>query len=119
MIANQAFTVPAGAGTYAPEVLYLNVDNDKRSMPDVIGRLSINVIALPATATIEVDLLRPGKEPGGGDPSYRIASKSIAALGLAALIELANQIGGRIRAKSGGTAGAAEVDASWSKGPDQ
>jgi hypothetical protein len=118
MQANQAFTVPAGAGAYAPEVLYLNPDNQPGTMPDIIGRLSVNVISLPAGAQLELDLLKPGGNPkNAGD--WRIAAKAFAAAGLAALVEIANIMGGRIRAKSGGTAGAAEADVAWQRTADQ
>lgn len=106
--------VPAGAGTYAPEVLYCNSDNDKRTLPDRVGTLAINVASLPAGATLEVDLLKPGADPAIA-ASWRTAVATIAAAGLAALLQLGNWHGVRVRAKSGGTAGALEFDATWSR----
>lgn len=114
MIANFIFTVPAGAGAYAPEVLYLNVDNDKRSMPDVVGRLTLILVNLIATVAIEVDTLKPGGDPSNA-AHWRTAMKSYNTLGIQALLELANVVGIRIRAKSGGTGGAQEIDAHWHK----
>jgi hypothetical protein len=116
MIANLTFTVPAGAGAYAPEVLYLNADNDKRTMPDVVGRLSLLLVNLIATVAIEVDLLKPGGDPSNAT-HWRTAMKSYNTAGLQALLELGNWIGVRIRAKSGGTAGVQEIDVAWAKGP--
>lgn len=112
MIANFVFNVPAGAGAYAPEVLYLNVDNDKRSIMDLVGRLSVLLVNLIATVAVEVDLLKPGADPSLPG-SWRLAMKSYNTLGIQALLELANWQGVRIRAKSGGTAGAQEIDAEW------
>lgn len=109
------FTVPAGSGEYAPEVLYLAPTNDPKSGLDCVERLRALVRSLPASAEIEIDL----RKPGGGDPTLDaswnldVGVASIAAIGLTALLEYAGWPGVRVRARSGGTGGTAVVDVSW------
>lgn len=109
------FTVPAPAGEYAPEILYLCRDNQPLSGLDCVDQLRLLVRELPATAEVEIDL----RKPGGGDPTLDaswnldIGIASIAAVGLTALLEYAGWPGVRIRVKSGGTGGNAVCDVSW------
>lgn len=107
-----SFAVPLAAGAYAPEVLYLNVDNDVRSLPDLVNELTTYISALPAGATLEVDLLKTGGAPGTAGDWY-LAAKSFNAAGLGTTTTLSGWRGVRLRAKSGGTAGTLTADVSW------
>jgi hypothetical protein len=109
------FNVPAANGTYAPEILYLNSDNDVRTGMDLVKQLTQNIGALPAGAAIEVDLLRGGGAATNG-ADWIAAVKSNNAAGLAGPLDLGGWRGVRLRAKSGGTAGAVDVDATWQAG---
>jgi hypothetical protein len=109
------FAVPAGSGDYAPEILYL-----RRATPDTlpaesylfdeVTELQTLIAAIPATATVEVDVLKPNDVPGG---TWRLAVQSWTTTGLKTILALAMWDGVRIRVKSGGTAGTATVDAAW------
>lgn len=113
-IRSQTFTVPAGAGAYAPEVLYCALDNDPRKGLDCVERLRAFVRSVPATATVEIDLLKPANADPRLDASWNLgAGASALPQGLTALLELAGWLGVRIRVVSGGTAGQATVDAAW------
>lgn len=109
------FTVPLAAEAYAPEVLYLSPSNNPLEGLDYVDQLRVLVRSLPAACEIQIDL----KKPGSGDPTLDaswnldVGVAALVAAGLAALLEYAGWPGVRIRAKSGGTAGAAIVDASW------
>lgn len=107
------FAVPVGAGGYAPEILYLNVDNAAKSLMDIVLELRFAIENLIATAVVEVDILRVGGDPTvAGDWILNVQNKNTA--GLADLLALAGWQGVRIRAKSGGTAGNMAVSAAWS-----
>lgn len=106
------FAVPAGAGLYAPEIIYLNVDNLPKTGMDSIIEMRAAIEALPATAIVEVDLLRIAGNPTvAGDWILNVQNKN--AVGLMDLLALAGWVGVRIRAKSGGTAGDAIVNVAW------
>jgi hypothetical protein len=105
-----AFVVPAGAGAYAPEILYLNRDNRVTTSPDEVGEMQLYIASLPASATVEVDLLAPGESFSG---TLRTAAQTYTANGLTSVLSLAGWRGVRIRVKSGGTGGTATLDASW------
>jgi hypothetical protein len=107
-----SFTVPAGAGSYAPEVLKLRQQQD-RGTGDDVSELTLMVETLPTAALIEVDLLRPGGNLDGGDSHFILAVQSHNAVGLKAILQLAAWKGGRVRAKSGGNAGSSIVHAAW------
>ena len=108
----QTFTVPGGAGSYAPEVIQFR-QQQERGTHDDVSELTLMIESLPATAEIEVDLLRPGGNPDGGDAHYLLAVQSHNTVGLKAILQLAAWKGGRVRAKSGGTGGNAVVHAAW------
>lgn len=129
----QTFTVPAGAGTFAPERLYCRTDTpasddatnavkpSKRGLLDTVEALRVLVEGvLPATAVVVVELLKVGGTADldadwidsaitgivqGLNPSGANASQPF---------WLAEWAGVRIRVKSGGTAGAVAISASWS-----
>lgn len=106
-----SFTVPAGAGAYAPEVIYLNADNQPGSIPDTVAEFTLDIESLPAGAQIEVDVLRAS----GGQTTvadWQLARKVFAAAGLQAPVGVSGAKL-RVRAKSGGNAGAAPVSAWW------
>lgn len=110
----QSFAVPATSGQYAPEVIYLRQQQDGGTF-DAIERLSAYVDALPSGATVEVDLLKANSAnratPASTD--WLGPAATVTATGLADLITLAGWYGGRIRVKSGGTAGTATLHATW------
>lgn len=107
------FTVPAAAGTYATEVLYLNDLNDVRALMDVVSELTLEVEALAgAGAQVEVDLLRAGGLPGTAT-DWRTAAKAFTTTGLKDPIGLSAWVGVRVRVKSGGAAGSTIVNAAW------
>lgn len=107
-----AFTVPGGAGSYAPEILYCAQKNQAIATqpPDEVGELQLFIASLPASAAVEVDLLSPGATMAG---TWRTTAQSYTANGLTAVLSLAGWRGVRIRVKSGGTGGTATIDASW------
>lgn len=106
--------VPAGAGSYAPEELYLNAENDKTHRLDEVHELTISVESLPATATIEIDLLKAdGTLSPAAAANWLTAQKTITVVGLAATISLSGWYGVRVRVKSGGTAGSCKLHVSW------
>jgi hypothetical protein len=108
---SKTFAVPGGAGVYAPEILYLAQDENHPQSDDV-SEVTLFIESLPATAVVEVDLLQPGGvETVAVD--WIVAAQSHNAIGLKAVLQLANWRGVRVRAKSGGTAGSAVVHASW------
>ncbi len=113
----QAFTVPAGAGAYAPEILYLGLNGGavQGAIPvlDPVAEFRVNVTTLVASSTIEADQLKPGGDPAvAGDWRLAVASQT-----LAGLSELLAGCGGRfrIRAKSGGVGGNGSVDVNWQR----
>lgn len=111
----RTFVVPAGAGDYAPEVLYLGPENDPKGGLDAVDEIQGLIRSLPATAVLEIDL----KKPGGGDPSLdaswnlNVSAFAAAAAGPFGLLKLAGWQGVRFRAKSGGTGGNLVLDLSW------
>lgn len=113
--ARVVFTVPVGAAAFAPEALYLKVlePGTPNGLFNVVRKLRILVEALVATATVAVELLKVGGNPALA-ADWVDSGIVINAAGLATLIELAGAHGVRIRAKSGGTAGAMAIDAWWS-----
>jgi hypothetical protein len=110
-----SFTVPAGSGSYAPEVLYLRQDNDRGTF-DFLQRIAVFVASLPASCAIEVDLLKAdapnAATPANGD-WLTPPVLSLTAAGLNATLTPAGWYGARVRAKSGGTGGAAVVHVAW------
>ena len=108
------FTVPAGAGAYAAEELYLNAENDKKALLDLVHELTAVIESLPAAAQLEVDLLKAdGTVLPQSSSSWLLAEKTITALGMAVPIAFSGWVGVRIRAKSGGTAGSLKAHVSW------
>ncbi|MGE0347324.1 MAG: hypothetical protein AB7N73_14500 [Gemmatimonadales bacterium] len=109
-----SFTVPAGAGSYATEVLYLRQQNDEGAF-DFLQRVAVYVAQLPASCAIEVDLLKAdsanAKTPASTD--WLGPALNLTAVGLNTTLTPAGWYGARIRAKSGGTAGTALVHTSW------
>lgn len=111
------FTVPAGAGSYAPEVLELKQGDTGPGAPvtlwDHVDELREMVEALPATAQIEVDLLIAGKSGAQVADWLLNVTAPLTATGLGPIVQLAGWYGVRVRAKSGGTGGTATVSVSW------
>ena len=109
----QEFTVPAGSGSYATEVVYIRQSRTSvqpKSFSQVL-ELVLLIEALPATCTIEVDVLKPGGDPDTA-ADWIIGVGSETTSGLKAPLVF-YQAGLRVRAKSGGTAGTAKVITSF------
>ena len=104
------FDVPAGGGDYAPEVIICRPDNEA-GQPDQVLELQINVASLPAAAEIEVDKLDIAGNPDDDDDWS--LHETLTATGVQDIIAFSGWPGVRVRAKSGATAGDAEVHASW------
>jgi hypothetical protein len=115
--AHVSFTVPAGSGSYAAEVLYLTSDaNTTRPKTqggfDPVRWLRGAVLTLVTAAEVEVDVLRAGGDPAtSGD--WILDVQSLTAAGLGALLELPSIQGVRVRCKSGGNAGSMPVSIWW------
>lgn len=109
-----SFTVPAGAGAYAPEELFLKILDmtSAGGLYSKIRTLRILVENLVATAVVEVWILRQGGDPTNA-AHWFFSGTNVVAAGLSALIELAGVRGVKLRCKSGGTAGAQAVSAWW------
>lgn len=107
-----SFTVPAGAGSFAPEILYLNAESNIKALFDMVSEMTAFIEALTATVTLEVDLLKPGGDPNVAGDWYT-AVRSWNAAGIQTLFQLARWYGVRVRAKSGGTAGTTILALSW------
>ena len=105
--ARQSFTVPAGAGSYAPEVIQFA----GQTATD-IGQLAIIALtplieATVATAVYEIWLLKVGADPTQAG-NYFNSGLTITD----STQKLLSQVEGlQIRAKSGGTAGTAILNA--------
>lgn len=107
-----SFTIGAVAGVYAPEVLYLNAENDPKVLLDLVAELTLVIEALPAGAQLELDLLKVGgNSKVAGD--WLLTQKVFNAAGLQDAVALSEWYGARLRAKSGGAAGAAVTHANW------
>ena len=105
------FVVPAGAATYAPEKILTRHDQSRGSA-DEVSELTVIVEALPASAVVEVDLVKPGGDPDV-QADYITAVQTYNSTGLKPIVQLALWKGARIRVVSGGIAGNAIVSASW------
>lgn len=112
--ARASFTVPAGAGAYAPEEIYLKLpeSNVPAGLYDLVSQLRILIEALIATAVVEVWILRMGGDPSSAGDWFNSGISQNAA-GLSALIEMSSAAGIKLRAKSGGTAGNMPVTVFW------
>ena len=109
--ARVTFAVPAGAGAFAPEVLDLTRGPD-HGEPGGLSELTVYLESLPAGASLELDLLKPGGSPlTPGD--WIIAVKTFTVVGLAALVEITHWYGARLRAKSNGVAGNLIASVGW------
>lgn len=112
--ARASFTVPAGAGAYAPEELFLKVQETDTAEGAYrkIRRLRMLLETLVATAVIEVWALRAGGDVKNAAHWFNtLISHNLA--GMSPLIELAATTKVKLRAKSGGTGGAMAVSAFW------
>ncbi len=101
-----SFAVPAGVGDYAPEVFYFGLGAEASQL-DPVDEARINVASLPAGATLEIDLLK-------ADGTWATAVDTCAATGLQGLMAFAG-LKARMRAKSGGAAGASAGTVSWTR----
>lgn len=104
------FAIPAGAGTYAPTTIICRPDN-ATGLVDQVLELEVNIVSLPVAATILVEQLKLG-----GDPTvdaHWLLKATLNAIGPQTLIAFSGWSGVRIRGKSGGTLGNAELHAAW------
>jgi hypothetical protein len=110
-----AFTVPAGAGDYAPEVLYLAQENRADGGFHTVHELSTFIELLETDSVLEIDILKPGTEMAdiADDASWYLAMASYTAADWQEILSFAHWYGVRIRCKSGGTAGTTTISSSW------
>lgn len=117
----QSFTVPAGAGSYAPEELDLSNPLLTRGRAQSLADLSLLIELLPASCAIELDLLKPGAVRNAAglfvEDDWILAGADAKriwlTLGLQDMLPVAAWFGGRYRAKSGGTEGTAIISIGW------
>jgi hypothetical protein len=112
------FTIPAGAGSYASEVLYLwkgyGTAPDGQSLLDEIEQFQAYIAALPATATIEIDVLKAQADPLPASGNwYSNVITAFSTTGWKTKQDMANWRGVRFRGKSGGTSGTATMALTW------
>jgi len=113
---SKTFVVPAGAGSYAPEIIYLRMTPTQMgSLFDPVSELTVIVESLPAAAQIEIDIIKPGTAQEGDAVAgnWLTNLQTHTSTGIKALLQLARIAGIRLRAKSGGTAGNSVVHAWW------
>ncbi len=105
------FTVPVTAATYAPEeILFCGRGAGSASL-GLLGIQALIEIGV-ATATLELWLLSPGKDPTqAGSFIYSGVSISAAAASVLMTQVLTGWPGAKLRCKSGGTAATATVSA--------
>lgn len=113
-----SFTIPATSTNYAPEVLVCGFGYG--GLLDAIDALRVLVEgALPAGATIRIELLGAGLDPAVAgnwfDSGLTATAQGVFPNGTngSQPFWLAGWRGVRLRAQSGGTAGSANVSASW------
>jgi hypothetical protein len=104
-----SFTVPAGAGSYAPERAQLNVQNTTQALSELLGVTAV-VESLAAGSIVELWLLELGTDPTN-DANFYFFGAMPSALG-GQTWALASTPGGQLRCKSGGAAGTTKVSAS-------
>ena len=97
--ARTTFAVPATAGQYAPERITLASSSASIPSPELLG-VTILIESAPASAAVELWLLRDGGDPTN-DSDY-FAYKSTTS---SETYPLASFAGAQIRAVSGGTGG--------------
>lgn len=106
----ETFAVPAGAGDFAPEVLYCaapTTDVTKLHQPDEFQAL---IEELPTAAEVVVEHLRVEGDPT--DNADWVEGDVYTYLGLTSLYAMLAQPT-RVRVRSGGNAGSATVSARW------
>ena len=117
------FTVSATLNEYAAEVYYLREDNPEaaptalKDLASVI-ELQADLVAVPAGATLEVDVLKPDSDPATAG-NWRTARQAYTTTGLKTPVALSGRRGVRVRMKSGGTAGDGEADLAWLVGGEE
>lgn len=104
----ETFVIPAGAGSYAPEVIHLRrtIVSSEWQFSQVL-EVVVFISSLPATADIEIDILKPGGDPTNSSDWFAPVVV-YSATGLQTALPVYAR-GVRIRGISGGTAGDAEV----------
>lgn len=119
--ARVVFNVPAAAGTFAPEALYLK--NVEQTTPDGlmswVYQLRVLVESLIATAVAEIQVLPIGADPRS-EAAWVPSGLTMNAVGLwpqgtnaQFAYEMAGCRGVRLKVKSGGTAGPMPITAFW------
>ncbi len=104
----QSFNVPATSGTYAPERITFG-SASTNVIPDALLGLTSLLESAPTGATVEIWLPKLGAAVPATDADYFYSGDSHTSGRLT--VPLASYPGAQIRVKSGGTAGAAVVDA--------
>jgi hypothetical protein len=106
-----SFTVPAGAGSYAPETIDFSSQN-AAVLSEQIERVTAVVAAAVATAVLELWFLDVASDPTNAGNYHLFGPIANGAAVGGATVEVADYRGVQIRAKSGGTAGSVVVSAS-------
>lgn len=107
------FAIPAGSGDFATGVIVCRPDNSAGS-PDIVGALQITIVSLPTAGVIVVDKLKIAGNPAT-DADWML-HKTLDATGVQNILAFSGWPGVRIRGKSGGTLGDAEIHAAWTTG---
>jgi len=103
-----SFTVPAGAGSYAPERIQLNSQSTAVPSPR-LSSVTVLVESAVATAVAELWLLKAGNS---ADPTNDANYVLVQTVTNGQTVNLADWRGAQIRVKSGGTAGSQVMSAS-------
>lgn len=101
----KSFTVPATSGQYAPERIVMASPTAGSLSPELLGVTAL-IESAPASAAIELWLLRQGQDPTN-DSNYSLYDSTTSSK----TWPLASFRGAQLRAKSGGTAGTMTVSA--------
>ena len=109
-----SMTIPGTGGQYAAQELVCTLEGTVASLSASlpVHDLSVLVETLPAAATIEVWLLRVGGTPATAG-HWVYSGTDFDAVGLGVLFATGAWSGVKLRGKSGGTAGTADVSATW------
>lgn len=104
------FAVPVTSTNLAPEVLYGNADNIPLTTP--AGSVQMVVEVGVATATVEVQVLRPGGVPATDGDWVPFKSFTAAVAGTSDVFAVA-KLPVRLKARSGGTSGNVTASLVW------
>lgn len=106
-----SITVPATIDTYDDDdIIYIRRNALDNSIFSDVLEVVLMVHSLPAGAVVEIQVLKPGTDPG--TTANWFVADTVTAVGFQTPVTLFAS-GVRIRVKSGGTGGESEVSAFW------